>query len=251
MTAVGADGGASTMVLVLTVADHDHDHDHDRADDGDGDGRDVVVHVHPVDRATVRRLLSQHPPTHTTHAAPAPTALGDTSPIMWGPGFLPAVAEAAIPGMDADTAGRLLDDPDTADDLTAALLAACEPGSIDPARQRLLTDPALYAEVRYCAKTGIPHSQFRAWPAADRDLVLAYELLRVETCPGCGVPEEDMRGHHSEWEVRQRQCGRCLDLARARDALHRDKRATDVDRASVHTDLIRSPADDEDGEAGP
>lgn len=38
---------------------------------------------------------------------------------------------------------------------------------------------------------GIPHSEFLSWPEDDQDKVIAFLMLKNETCEMCGTREDD------------------------------------------------------------
>lgn len=42
-----------------------------------------------------------------------------------------------------------------------------------------------------CAAYRIPHSQFLAWPASDRDKAIWWHVRQRQTCSGCGTRAEE------------------------------------------------------------
>lgn len=61
----------------------------------------------------------------------------------------------------------------------------------------------------YCAPRGLPHSIFLTWAQDDQDAALAWEVRRMQLCPGCGTNPRDWKNDEGraaipppyEWEA--------------------------------------------------
>lgn len=188
-------------------------------DDG-GDGDEVVFTVRGLDRTEWADLIHQHPTTDPRWRWNADTLY----PAL-------VVACTVSPPVDLDWAGRLVDDPDIGGDLVEMCLQLTEPGSLEWAKRRLATDARLAAEVSASVRMGIPHAVFTSWPTTSQDLALAYLENRAKVCPGCGVPEADMRDPLA-WEPDAHECWHCDQLETARAQIPEEA------RHKVHITLV-------------
>lgn len=132
----------------------------------------------------------------------------------------PALLVACVtdPVLDADLAEQLADDTDIGGPLLTLCLQLSDPGSWEWASRRLATDGRLAAEVGAAVRMGIPHAQFTAWPATSQDLALAWIESTQRVCPGCGVPEADMRDRLA-WDTDVVGCVHCDLLKTTRDQI--------------------------------
>lgn len=188
-------------------------------DDGN-DADEVVFTVRGLDRTEWAALIHQHPTADPRW--------------RWDAGTLyPALVAACTvtPAVDLDWAVRLVDDPDVGGDLIEMCLQLTEPGSLEWAKRRLATDARLAAEVAAAVRMGIPHSAFTDWPTASQDLALAHLEMRARVCPGCGVPEADMRDPLA-WEPDARECWHCDTLEKTRAVIPEEA------RHKVHVHLV-------------
>jgi hypothetical protein len=137
----------------------------------------------------------------------------------------PALVQACVtdPLLSLEVAAQLVDDPDVGEDLVATCMELTLPGSLSWARRRIQSDARLAAEVAAAVRMGISHHEFTTWPSRSQDLALAHLELAQEVCPGCGVPEADMRDPGA-WEVDGRFCFHCLELSRAAESIPDDQR---------------------------
>jgi hypothetical protein len=123
-----------------------------------------------------------------------------------------------------DTATAIAEDPDTAE-LVDIALRLTEPGSIEWAKRRLATDARLASEVALATRMGMPHDEFASWSITSQDLALAHAEMAAAVCPGCGVPEQDMRDPLA-WDVAGRHCFHCQSLEQARSNVPEEERGT-------------------------
>jgi hypothetical protein len=85
--------------------------------------------------------------------------------------------------------------------------------------------------MQYCAPQGIPHSQFLAWAAEDRDKALWWLIHDRQTCKQCGTrPDEwdpDLGGSKDayRWRV-EPKCPGCavLEVGEKRRDMAKDGR---------------------------
>lgn len=147
--------------------------------------------------------------------------------------LLPVLVSACVidPVVDLALAGELVEDPDTGD-LVGLCVSLSDPGSWEWASRRLAEDGRLGAEVAAAVRMGIPHARFTAWPATSQDLALAYLESLARVCPGCGVPEADMRDPRA-WEPDLQQCWHCDTLKTARNQI------TEANQHREHVRLVR------------
>jgi hypothetical protein len=146
----------------------------------------------------------------------------------------PALIQASVisPAVDLDFACQLADDPDVGEELIDGCLKLSAPGSLERAKRQLAAEPRLMAEVGACARMGIPHDQFLTWSPVSRDLLLAWcELKDAPTCPGCGVPQADMKKPFT-WEPDVLGCTHCDTKHRAQESI------TEGNRHREHVVLV-------------
>lgn len=126
--------------------------------------------------------------------------------------------------------------------LIQACVDLCEP--IPAARRYIEQNPGLIPELAFSNRAGIPLSLFRGWSDEDQDLALGYEALRRDTCPGCGVPERDMRNPDAPWTPRVRTCRHCEGLAQERHRIRDIEGPSEAERDAAHVDLTYDPVGD-------
>lgn len=114
-------------------------------------------------------------------------------------------------------------------------------------------DPALEADLAYCAPLGIPLSAFQGrlaprpgidleWTDQDRTLALAWSQRRDTSCGGCGTRPQEWDGDRNAYTWVSRLCPGCQVLEQGREQVPEHA------RSYVHLGLLPPamvPDDDE------
>lgn len=151
-------------------------------------------------------------------------ALRDEYPLTDDDGF-PQALIAACTGMSLFDAQIAWDEWPTieAEELFDRCLEVAQPEGWEWARERLINDPRLMAEMLVCQEYRIPRSQFLAWSEEDQDFALAAYFETQDKCPGCGGPGEAMENANLA-EIVSKRCWKCVELATVRkDMPERDQ----------------------------
>lgn len=177
---------------------------------------DETVLVVGLPRAGFDLLVEDHPPRD-----------GKAEP--WNDDTFPPALIALCTRSSLDEARRRWDDAevDSAEQLLEVCVRMSAPGSWAWATRRLLRDPRLRMEMRFCNGAGLSHDTFLGWSDRAQDLALAAYLLGIDCCPGCGVRTELMQDVEAA-DIEQMPCVHCEQRnqvtasmpADARDRIH-------------------------------
>ena len=88
---------------------------------------------------------------------------------------------------------------------------------------RFHTDSLFVAQMAFCNRLGMPHSQFLEWDPVDQEKALAYETFERARCHECGIhpddwPEETSLDQEDPMEVVATRCYGCVALGDWLDA---------------------------------
>jgi len=97
---------------------------------------------------------------------------------------------------------------DAALDVLVACLEESAPGDPEWASRRIKADPYLQVELAVSKEHGVALSAFHAWSERDQDLAIAYHVLSLDHCSGCGAPTEAMK-NPSLVKLTSRECLVC------------------------------------------
>lgn len=197
----------------------------------DDDGGETRLPISGLDRLAYDRLLAGHPPRPREKS-------------LWNEATFPPALIAACTGQSLAETELLWErgEVDEAEEILEACVRLSAPGSWEWAKRRLLRDPRLRLELRFCGKAGVSHSHFLGGPRLftddDQDLALASLDLDLDRCPGeCGVPTAAMNDPDAA-SVEQLTCIHCEQLEIARKSIPPEER----DR--VHVFVVPAPPED-------
>ena len=185
------------------------------------EGYVVPCILRPLTPGEWSRLVDQHPSADPRY--------------KWDPDtFEPALVRACMvsPDIDPSTLEQLVDDVDAGGQLVSLAVRMSQPDSLAWARERVAKDDRLALELAVCAQAGISRAAFLEWDVRDQELALAYHESRTRVCPGCGVPEADMK-RFDAWTPDGRTCLHCQSLELA------EQRIPETARRSTHLHLVR------------
>lgn len=64
--------------------------------------------------------------------------------------------------------------------------------------------------MRFCNDSGIPHSEFLEWDAADRAKTIAYMMEEAERCSMCGTADWEWEENKNAYTAVEHHCRGCM-----------------------------------------